>query len=399
MRIGLVWPSTNRLVDITVRYERYVRGFEALGHQVVTVCPEPAAVGYRFPVHTIPDLDALRDLELWRGLGLDATVIIAWLGMPETVAAINSACPRVISVSDGDGVVGFLRVYPLTTLRRMVALQTRWGMKARAAKYWVQLGLGASRATEQTTIESADEADLVTVTSPGARANLAAVFAYHRRPDLTGKVVVIPYPVDDEFLLGDVPTAADRADRVVAIGRWDDPQKDAPLLAAGIEQAAALRPETEFVLIGRNGSETFARLRERVARVKYLGVQPPSVVAQVLRESRVLVLSSRWESGPIVASEALCAGCSLVGPSWVPTIPWYCGEGPYGSVFARRSASALADALAVELAEWDAGRRNPRATAAYFRPWFNPAAVCRDLLTGGGREPDNRAVGAGGHAG
>jgi len=391
MRIGLVWPLTNRLVDITVRYERYVRGFEALGHQVVTVCPEPAAVGYRFPVCTTPDLDTLRDLELWRGLGLDAAVIIAWLGMPVTVAAIKSACPHVVSVSDSDGIVGY-RAYPLTILHRMVASQARWGMKARATNYWVKLVLGEYRADKQPLIESADEADLVTVTSPGARANLAAMFAYNRRLDLTGKVLVIPYPVDDEFLLGDVSSAADRADRVVAIGRWDDPQKDAPLLAAGIEQAAALRPETEFVLIGRNGGEIFARLCERVARVKYLGVQPPSVIAKFLRESRALVLSSRWESGPIVASEALCAGCSLVGPSWVPTIPWYCGDGRYGSLFARRSASALADALAAELAEWDAGHRNPQATAAYFRPWFTPAAVCRSLLTGRGREPDNHAV-------
>ena len=201
-------------------------------------------------------------------------------------------------------------------------------------------------------------------------------------------MVVIPYPVDEQFLTGDVPTAADRADRIVAIGRWDDSQKDGPLLAAAIERVAAVRPKTEFVVIGRNGTEVFSRLCKQVARVRYLGVQPPSVIGQFLRASRTLALSSGWESGPIVASEALCAGCSLVGPAWVPTIPWYCGEGAYGTVFERRSASALAGALAAELAEWDIGGRDPRTISAYFRPWFTPASVCRSLLTGRCGEPN-----------
>ena len=323
MRIGLVWPLTNRLVDITVRYERYVRGFEALGHQVVTVCPEPAAVGYRFPVCTTPDLDTLRDLELWRGLGLDAAVIIAWLGMPVTVAAIKSACPHVVSVSDSDGIVGY-RAYPLTILHRMVASQARWGMKARATNYWVKLVLGEYRADKQPLIETQDEADLVTVTSPGARANLAAMFAYNRRLDLTGKVLVIPYPVDDEFLLGDVsssrpgrPSGCHRS-----LGR---PPERRPLLAAGIEQAAALRPETEFVLIGRNGGEIFARLCERVARVKYLGVQPPSVIAKFLRESRASFCrpvgraARLWRPKP--SARGVLPGWAVVGPD-DPLVLW-----------------------------------------------------------------------------
>ncbi|HZW34203.1 MAG TPA: glycosyltransferase [Isosphaeraceae bacterium] len=398
MRIALVWPADNRLVDITVRYERYVRGFEELGHQVVTVCQETAAAGYQFPIHTTPDRDALCDPELWRRLDLDAAVIINWLRMPELVAAIKSACPRVVAVSDSDGVVG-IRAQPLTILRRMVALQTRWGMKARTAKYWVQLVLGGYRAAERPIIESADESDQIVVTSPGARANLAAVFASQGRPELCAKVMVVPYPVDDEFLLGDGATAGDRTDRVVAIGRWDDPQKDAALLAAAIDRVAVLRPETEFVLIGRNGNAEFGKLVKKFPRVRYLGVQPPSIIAQFLRGSRVLVLSSRWESGPIVASEAVCAGCSLVGPSWVPTIPWYCSDGRHGSLFTRRSASALAIALSAELAEWDSGRRNPLATAAHFRPWFTPINVCRRLLAGGSRKPSHLAVGTGRHVG
>src|SRR5262249_41640447 len=123
---------------------------------------------------------------------------------------------------------------------------------------------------------------------------------------------------------------------------------------------------------------------------------PASVIARLLGSSRTLILSSRWESGPIVASEALCMGCSLVGPSWVPTIPWYCGDGRHGRVFTRRSPSLVAGAVVAEMAAWAAGGRDPRATAAHFRPRFAPAAVCRRFMAGSQREADARAVVSGG---
>jgi glycosyltransferase involved in cell wall biosynthesis len=381
MNIGLVWPATHRLVDITVRYERYVRGFEALGHRVVTVCPAGTEDGYPFPVHTVPDVEALRRPELWRELRLDAAVIIAWLRMPEIMAAMKSACPYVVSIGESDGVVG-VRVWPLTILRRMVAFHTRLGMKVRALKHWVLLALGGYREAERPVIESAAAADLITLTSPAARANLAAVLAHHRRPQLADKLAVAPYPVDDLYRTGDVLPAEERENRVVAIGRWDDPQKDAALLADGIEFAAARMPDAEFVLVGRNGETPFYRLCRRFPRVRYLGVQSPGEIAGLLARSRALVLSSRWESGPIVAFEALSMGAAVIGPRWVPACEWFCGTGPFGSLYERRSASALGYAIVEELTAWRDGERDPRRIADLWRPRFDPVTVCRVLLSG-----------------
>jgi glycosyltransferase involved in cell wall biosynthesis len=380
MNIGLVWPANHRLVDITVRYERYVRGFEALGHRVVTVCAASTTDGYRHAVHTVPTVDALREPALWRHLGLDVAVVIAWLRMPELITAIKTACPRLVSVGESDGVVG-LRVWPWTLLRRMVAFHTSLRMKLGAAKHWLLLATGGYRTHEAPIIQSAEAADLITLTSPGAAENLAAVFAYHRRPDLAAKIAVAPYPVDEEFLTGPVPTTEERADRVVAIGRWDDPQKDAPLLAAGIEWAAARSPTTEFVLIGGNGEAPFSRLRRRVPRVRYLGAQSPGEIAELLRTSRALVISSRWESGPIVAFEALAAGAAVIGPEWVPACRWVCDEQLSGTLFRRRSAWALGAAIVREMNAWRAGGRDPAKIAAVWRPRFDPVAVCRTMLT------------------
>jgi glycosyltransferase involved in cell wall biosynthesis len=381
LTVGLVWPVAERLTNITVRYERYVRGFERLGHRVVTVCPAAAAEGYGPAVHAVADEAALRDPGLWRTLRLDVAVVVTWLKLPELVAAIKAACPHVVSIADSDGLVG-VRARPLAMLRRMLSFHTDWRRKLGAVKFWAQLTLGGYQRSERPILDSAAAADRITLTSPAARANLADVFASHGRPELAEKLAVVPYPVDDDFLTGEVPAAADRPERVVAIGRWDDPQKDAALLCRVAARHLAAGGRTVFHLFGPNGARCFAPLAKAWPQVRYHGPQPPAVIAEHLRGSRALFLPSRWESGPIVLNEALASGCTVVGTDSVPAVVSACAEGGFGAVSRGRSAAGLADALRAELAAWDRGDRDPARIAAHWRPRFDPAAVCRLLLAG-----------------
>src|SRR5262249_18510826 len=106
----------------------------------------------------------------------------------------------------------------------------------------------------------------------------------------------------------------------------------------------------------------------------------PSAVKDLVSTSRALVLSSRWESGPIVAFEALCLGASLVGPEWVPSVRGFCGEGPFGTLFQRQSPTALSAAIVEEMTAWKQGARKPQATAMRFRPRFSSRTVCQAFL-------------------
>ena len=184
--------------------------------------------------------------------------------------------------------------------------------------------------------------------------------------------------MDECYLSGEVPATRER--RLVAVGRWDDPQKDAALLAATVRRVLAADPDIGFDLIGPGGEAAFAALWRRQPRVRYLGPQPPEVVAELLRRSRSLLLSSRWESGPIVANEALSLGCTLVGPVRVPTFEAYCAGGRYGTACRSGSPQALAAAVLDEMRAWDDGRRDPAAIAATWRPRFDPRTVCEQLL-------------------
>ena len=376
-RVAVVWAADQPLTTISVRYERYLHGFRALGWEAFAVCSEAAAVGFAAPLVRAPDSASLRDSAFWRSMQLDAAVVVTWLGLPDVVGALKEACPWVASVADSDGQVG-VRVFPAATFNRSVWQHARLIDRLRAAKFWAQRYLLRPERYDRPVLESSERADLVAVCSASAKRNLSRFFAYHRRPDLAARTAVIPYPVDECFRDGEIPVR--RARRLVAVGRWDDPQKDAPLLAATIRQVLAADPDVGFDLIGPGGEAVFADLCRRQSGVTYHGPRPPEAIAELLRNSRSLLLSSRWESGPIVANEALSVGCTLVGPARIPALEAFCGGGRYGVACRGGAAKTLAAAVLEEMKAWDDGRRDPKQIAATWRPRFDPAVVCRQLL-------------------
>src|SRR5262249_15170788 len=103
MRIGLVWNTFTRLADSSIRYERYVRGFRALGHEVITVAPGKTGEDFAEEVHRLPNPEALFCPDLWSGLRLDAVFLPTWLGMADLLAAIRPHVRHLISLADSDG--------------------------------------------------------------------------------------------------------------------------------------------------------------------------------------------------------------------------------------------------------------------------------------------------------
>ncbi len=392
LRVGLAWPATERLTNLSVRYERYVRGFQALGHDPVTVCQPSAAVGYSESVALASTESDLRDPGFWRSLRLDAVVAITWLGLADMVRAARTACPWVASVADSDGQVG-VRVFPGVTFSRGVWQHRRLFDRLRAAKFWARRYLLRPESYDRPMLESTERANVIAVGSAQAMECLSRFFAYHRRPDLAARLAVIPYPVDPCFLTGEVPQHRQR--RLVAVGRWDDPQKDAALLARAVARVLKASADVSFVLVGRGGERVFKPPCAQSPRVQYLGPQPPDMVAALLRDSRALLMSSRWEGAPVVVNEALCLGCTLVGPARIVGLRSYCQGGDFGTTSFGRSARGLAAAVLEEMKAWDEGRRDPRRIAAAWRPHFDPRTVCRQLLGPAGdvngREPPQEA--------
>jgi glycosyltransferase involved in cell wall biosynthesis len=164
---------------------------------------------------------------------------------------------------------------------------------------------------------------------------------------------------------------------VIAVGRWDSPQKDGELLAASLGRYYE-RGGTAEVLIFGNGCDVFSQIRNRWSNVQCRGVQTPETIAEAMLSSRSLLLTSRWESGPIVAFEALCQGCTLVSTD-IPNMRELIGSSNFGQISQGRTADAFADALIREMQAWDRVQRDSRQISAHWRPVFRIDSVCQTL--------------------
>jgi hypothetical protein len=376
-RIALVWATPVRLASSTIRYELFYRGFQDLGWEPVVVTTRDAALGFPYPVHGVDDAAALQDPECWASLDARVALIITWLRMRCELAAMRHAGVKTIAITDSDG-YATPRSHPREWLRRMLLYQPTPGLKLRAAGFWLRRYLFHGGREVDTALESLRQSDGVVLHSPGAVSNLRRLTDRYGEPGLAERLHVVPYPVDESFCNGD-PLPAERANRVVAVSRWDDPQKDAALMVRTLDAYYAAGGSAEVVLVGRQGEGWFGRLAHQIPKMRYVGILPPAALRGLFRTSRVILFTSRWESGPVAAGEALACGCTLVGPPLLNFVTYHL-SGPFGEASRTRSPRELAAVLSRELRRWDRGERQAAAIAAHWRARLHPVVVCKQLL-------------------
>lgn len=378
MRIACFWGEARSLDRISFRHEHLFDGFSALGHEPVLVTARPWRGSFQGPAALVDDLTELELPESWRGLGCDLAVGLTWLRKSPLLEAIAAAGLPRVAIADSDGQLGYA-AHPRAAWRHIGPRQSTARDRLRAVSFFVRRYL-ASRARR-------DAEDLESLASARASSRIAfgsaaAIRCWRRfldqqgALDLAGRAFVAPFPVPELFCRGAIPP---KEDRVVAIGRWSDPQKDAPLLAAALARFLEPARPTRVEIFGADGEREFGALAERFPKLALRGVQEPPVVREALLAARVLLFASRWETGPHAAGEALTSGATLVSPP-MPNFEGMSDGGRYGTLAADRSPAALAFALAMELANWDRGVRDAPAIATFWRARLHPRAFCASLL-------------------
>ena len=281
-------------------------------------------------------------------------------------------------MADSDGQVSPC-VHPGATWREMVASQPRWDLKVRATKHWLQRRLFRGRREDLARIESTRHSDRLVFGTERARENFRRLLAYYDQDGLASRLAVVPYPVNEAFCERPIP--ARKRHRIVAVARWDSPQKDAELMAAALRTYLEQGGQAEIVLIGRGGVERFTELARRFPQVTVVGVRPPEEVVALLAESRSIVFSSRWESGPIAGVGD--AGARRHHRRAADSEPHLSvGRRPLWPHQLNTRAGGPARAISDEMRAWDQGQRDPVGIAVYWRTRVSPAAVCNGLLAG-----------------
>ena len=378
MKIALVWNGPVALDRISFRHENYQAGWTALGHDAVLVTARDLVGSFSGRTHLVARRDELAQVETWRGIGADVAAGVTWHRMSGMLAAIRAAGTQVVAIADSDGQVGFA-AHPRISWLRIGAYQRTLAGRLRALRYFCRR-FAASTARrdpeEREFVASTRASDRVALGSAPAIACFTRFLRQQRAGELAAKLREVPFAVPDSFCSRPL---APKADRVVAIGRWSDPQKDAALLAAALAAFFVRHRATEVVVFGADAASAFGELARREPRLRLAGIQEPHRVAETLAASRVALFSSRWETGPHAATEALALGATLVSVP-MPNLEGMIADGRFGTLAGDRRPAALAAALAAELTAWDEGRRAPGEIAAHWRAQLSPLAVSRQLL-------------------
>ena len=379
MKILLPWLAETPLHAISFRFEHYLEGFRALGHEPCLVTREGLASDFPLPALEVP-MAYLRSPDFWRSQGAEVAVTLSWHRHSAELEALREGGLQVVAITDSDGLVG-LRTHPAMTLERMLVYRRGLRPRLGCIKYWIGRYLTDGLTGQREDLEylaSTRASDAVVLGSQPAIQAFRRFLRFHRAEDeLAPRLREVPYAVPETFCTAPLPPT--RRPAFVALARWSDPQKNAGLLAQALELFLPHHPEAEVEFFGLDAEPFFGSLAQRYPKVRLLGGQPPPRVLESLGSCRAVIFASRWETGPHAATEALALGASLVGTP-IPNLVGLTQGGHFGTVATAHRPRALAEALTREWRVWEEGERDPLAIAEHWRPRLHPASICQQLL-------------------
>jgi GalNAc-alpha-(1->4)-GalNAc-alpha-(1->3)-diNAcBac-PP-undecaprenol alpha-1,4-N-acetyl-D-galactosaminyltransferase len=179
------------------------------------------------------------------------------------------------------------------------------------------------------------------------------------------RVAVVPNPIADAcFPIGGNDTARRRARRVVALGRLST-EKGFDVLIEAFARAAMAHPDWSLVIAGEGPLD--ATLRQQASttqsadRIVFAGlVRSPETL---LRDSEILVMSSRFEGFPNALVEGMACGCCVVATDCPSGPAEIVRSGANGIVVPVDDVVTLAGALEALMSD-DVERRRLGAAAA-----------------------------------
>lgn len=188
---------------------------------------------------------------------------------------------------------------------------------------------------------------------------------------LSVPVLVLPHPVLNEFSYD--ASCASKKKQVLAVAvNWTNPLKRGKLLADALVRFLLEKPDATALVIGGHSEWVWDRAvhthPELEARFQAKPAMPPDQLRPYYRESRIMAIPSGVESGPIVAFEAVCCGCSIVFGRELNHLQMFSEAGVGTMAKAWNSSRAFAEALLQEYDAWESGAHDPIQISRIWTP-------------------------------
>lgn len=328
-------------------------------------------------------LEQMKDERWWRQHEASGVIIFSW-GAPRfepIVRAVKASGARVVVHLDSDGFssphVSF-RDYWFGTyveFRDRRKLLPVFSAFAKTLLFW-----SVPRVYDLRVQQHLSQADIVTVNSPIGAQRIRRLLLRFNRPDLAAKLRQIPAPSRADC---GYDASVKKQPQIVAVGRWNAYQKDAPMLISVLDRFLQQRPDYRVVIIGVGGDRLRRLIRTRVRqgaeRIMIRDFVDRQELLRIYQESQIIFVPSRAESLHLAAAEALCCGCSVVGHVMISSLQWFAGRAS-GTLAPRRTTADFTDALLAEAEAWKNGDRNPTVISADWRSRMLDTVCARKIL-------------------
>jgi hypothetical protein len=364
------------------------KGFQQIGIDCKAILPGPPMEDDLTDDLIRTDYSNLGDPDWWRSLGGEGVVFYGW-GSGKYVGiarAVKQAGMIYVSHMDTAGILGIFNGAQDFggTLWRMtvgdssprLAAMMRFGARFMHA---CSTGLIYNDWRRSRHLR---QADLIGAISPIALERIRKVCRIYGGEALASRVQLVPHP-NASYMLPD--SGRPKEHLLVAVGRWNDQKvKGTQLLMDTCQILCQQNPTLTIEIYGAypDAMKTWNGTLDAAAqsRVRLMGVVPNIQVRQALQRARVELCTSLHEGYHTVSAEALCCGCSVVGPD-VPEIPsmkWFT-DGPFGTMAARNPA-AIAAAVCSELNAWESGERDALSISTHWCGILHAPNVARRIL-------------------
>lgn len=362
------------------------RGFQAAGVDCVVVMP-----GTR-KADDAPDLIRCTPQELvsvvwWKTQNLDLVILYAW-GDPKYLAvakAIRNSGTRLVQSMDTAGLpspYAHLETWIETTLAEIAVPQILDQRVKRLGRVIRDL---IPYLFERRRLTMMNECDILAAVSPPAESSIKSYVEGLGRPEISGKLIVIPHSVAAEMIY----CGENKQNHLLVVGRWgseDSPQKDPQMTVEVVAEFLMSHPDWTAEIIGPKAnslSSLTSKFDEFLGnRLNLCNFIPHADLRTKYATSRILLCASRYESFHIASAEAICCGCSVVVARHplLASTAWFATRNS-GTLAKYRTVASLSEALQGEVMAWGEGRRDAMRISMEWSEVLHAHQVAFGILT------------------
>ncbi len=330
---------------------------------------------------------SLKELESttwWERHHLDGLILYSWAA-PEfngVARAIRDAGIPFLVVMDTCGMISrFTSPRDWWREGHVRKLAGKRGILEYVIKGAEWLGGGLLSRVPRRRIDHYDAATRVAVVTPLGSIWVPGEARAFGRDDLVERFCYLPHPQPEWFFYDGTP----KENLVISVGRWrrrDWKQKNPGVLVPALKAFLERRPDWSAMIVGADAEELAPALGmdpgSLPERLRFRNAIPQQELVALYRRAKIGFWTSRWEGQQGTGAQALCCGCSVVGPfsASMSCFRHYVSKGS-GRLARWNEPAAMSDELHLEAEAWESGDRDPDGIGRMWTREFHSPEVAR----------------------